>query len=149
MNRSLRRKPQAYNNVVISGSLAYLAVDYCGLEIVDISEPAAPRQVGWWNPWRCETLGNLWFNSKGHTNQIVLDRKAGRVVMSAGDSELQVVDVRTPRAQTLAASFGTPGNGHGAWGVGVADGVAILTYIKAFVPFRGRWSGFKAVALPR
>lgn len=148
VNTRIGKKPHAYNNVVVRRGLAYLAVDYCGLEIVDISNPSSIHQVGWWNPWRCESFGNIWFNSKGHINQIVLKAKSGRIIMSAGDSELQVVDVSNPKAPVLAGTFGAPRNGNAAWGIGVSGNVAILTYIKAFIPFKGRWWGLKAITLP-
>ena len=51
------------------------------------------RQIGWWNPWESHTIKNLWLNSPGHTNQIVLDANRKIVYLSAGDSELQMVDV--------------------------------------------------------
>ncbi len=68
-----RRKQQAYNNLLIHGSIAYIATDYCGMEIVDISNPGDIRQLGWWNEWSCDQASNNWFNSPGHTNQLILD----------------------------------------------------------------------------
>ena len=146
INGTAKNKQQAYNNIVIDGRLAYAAVDYCGLEILDIGDPQAIRQVGWWNPWRCETLSNNWFNSPGHTNQLVLDAKQRLVFLSAGDSELLVVDVKDPARPALAGQFGAPKNGRGTWGLAVTDRNVFLTYIKALIPFRGGWSGVTALA---
>jgi hypothetical protein len=59
INQALPGKPQAYNNVILEGSRAYVALDYCGLEILDISDPKNIRQLGWWNPWECGRNSNL------------------------------------------------------------------------------------------
>ena len=147
INGAMGDKQQAYNNVVIYGRRALLAVDYAGLEIVDISNPGEIQQVGWWNPWEAHTLKNLWFNSPGHTNQLLLDRRGRSVFMSAGDSELQVVDITDPTRPRLRAAFGQPKNGRGVWGLTEADGRIYLGYIKTVVPFRGTWSGVEVVEI--
>jgi hypothetical protein len=146
INGAIRNKQQAYNNIVINGRLAYVAVDYCGIEILDISNPQAIRQTGWWNPWDCETMSNNWFNSPGHTNQLVLDASRRLVFLSAGDSELLAVDVKNPARPELAGHFGAPKDGRGTWGLAVTDRNVFLTYIKAFIPFRGGWSGVTALS---
>ncbi len=145
VNKALLRKPQAYNNIVLDDNLAYIAVDYAGLEIVDISDPKNLRQIGWWNPWNAHTPKNLWFNSPGHTNQIALEARRKLVYLSAGDSELQVVDVSKPHNPRLASHVGKPQNRLGVWGLGISRDQIYLTYIKAIVPFRSNWSGVKAV----
>jgi len=146
INEAARTKQQAYNNIVIDGRLAYVAVDCCGLEILDIGNPQAIRHIGWWNPWRCETLSNNWFNSPGHTNQLAFDANRQLVFLSAGDSELLVVDVKKPARPELAAHFGGPKNGRGTWGTAVTDRNVFLTYIKALIPFRGGWAGVTALS---
>lgn len=145
VNARMTSKQQAFNNVVVDGPLAYVAVDYAGLEILDIRDPRNIRQVGWWNPWNADTLKNLWFNSPGHTNQLAFDPQRKLAWMSAGDSELVVVDVSKPAVPRLTARYGQPGNKLGVWGVTVAKDRAFLTYINAAVPFQGTWSGIKAV----
>jgi len=148
INQALPRKQQAYNNVVLDGSRAYVALDYCGLEILDISDPRKIRQLGWWNPWGCDRNSNLWFNSPGHTNQLVYDRAHQAVLLSGGDSEVLVVDVSNPARPRLTASFGKPKNKRGTWGVSAAGDRIYLTYIKTFIPFSGRWSGIRALRWP-
>ena len=44
-------RPRAYNNVVIDDSLAYVAVDYAGLEILNISDSSNITLLSWWNPY--------------------------------------------------------------------------------------------------
>ncbi|MEZ5427268.1 MAG: hypothetical protein R2747_13445 [Pyrinomonadaceae bacterium] len=145
INAGVKNKPQAYNNIVLDFPYAYIAVDYCGMEVVNIRNPKNIRPVGWWNPWGCETFANTWFNSQGHTNQLVYDQKKKLVFLSAGDSELQIVDVSDPRKPDLQKGFGQTGNKLGVWGLTASDEIVYLAYIKTFIPFRGTWSGIKAV----
>lgn len=46
-NPELNGKPRAYNNVIVDGSYAYVTVDYCGLEVLNVSEPANIRLASW------------------------------------------------------------------------------------------------------
>lgn len=149
INQTMLTKQQAYNNIVINGKHAYIAVDYAGMEIVDISNPRRVHHVGWWNPWKADTNQNMWLNSPGHTNQLHFDRKRKVVYLSAGDSELQMVNVSNPARPKKVLAYGEPGNGLGVWGLAISDGTVYLGYIKTFVPFRGKWSGVKAVRLAR
>ncbi|MEZ5787217.1 MAG: hypothetical protein R3D62_12310 [Xanthobacteraceae bacterium] len=146
LNRAMGNKQQAYNNIVIKGRLAYVAADYCGLEILDIGDPRAIRQLGWWNPWRCDAFSNMWLNSSGHTNQLVLDADRKLVFLSAGDAELQVVDVGNPSHPALVGQFGGLMDGRGTWGLAVTRRNVFLTYIETFIPFRGAWAGVTALS---
>ena len=145
INLGMGQKQQAYNNLIVDGDRLYAAIDYAGLEILDIKRVDAIRQVGWWNPWKAHTLQNLWFNSPGHTNQLEFDRKQQRIYLSAGDSELQVVDVAKPDHPQLVAQHGQSQNGLGTWGVALDENAAYLTYMTAIVPFRGTWAGVAAI----
>ena len=148
INGAMLAKQQAYNNVVLDGPRAYVALDYCGLEILDVADPAAIRQLGWWNPWGCDKATNIWFNSPGHVNQLVLDKARNAVLLSAGDSELRIVDVADPAHPRLVGGFGEPRNKRGVWGVSANGGTVYLTYIRAFIPFAGRWAGIRALKWP-
>jgi hypothetical protein len=77
-----------------------------------------------------------------------LDRKRKLVYLSAGDSELQVLNVADPRHPKLIGHVGGPKNGRGAWGVTLAGSMAYLSYITAVIPFRGEWAGIAAVKIP-
>lgn len=145
INTGFPNKQQAYNNLVLSDNRAYVAVDYAGLEILDIHNVREIKQLGWWNPWKADTLGNIWFNSPGHTNQIAWQPGRKQVWMSAGDSELQVVDVSKPAQPKLVARYGSPKDKQGAWGITLVGDRAYLTYINAVIPFQGTWSGIRAV----
>ena len=147
INQSMINNAQAYNNIAIYGGRAYVTLDYAGLEILDIRNPRDIHQIGWWNPWKADSLTNLWFNSHGHTNQLVFDKKRKAVMVSAGDSELIAVDVSNSAHPRMLAQFGRPGNLFGCWGVAQDDSMIYLAYIKTPVPFRGTWSGIKAVRI--
>lgn len=143
INEDVLHKQQAYNNIVLHDNLAYVAVDYCGMEILDISNPLQISQIGWWNPYRCDSISNLWLNSEGHTNQLVYLENDQHVYLSAGGSELVVVDVSNPNEPISCGGFGAIGNQLGVWGVEVAQDKVLLSYINAFIPFAGTWSGIK------
>ncbi|MCA9173190.1 MAG: hypothetical protein KDB14_01755 [Planctomycetales bacterium] len=145
INSKMIGKQQAYNNLVIHAGTAYVGVDYAGLEILDVKNPGAIRQIGWWNPWSAEKPSNLWFNCPGHVNQVEFDARLRRVYLSAGDSELQVVDVANPAQPRLVQRYGSPGNKQGVWGLGIDDDRVYLSYIRAAIPFNANWSGIRAV----
>ena len=147
INRYMGRKQQAYNNLVINWPYAYVAVDYCGLEILNINNTRNIQPVGWWNPWNCRARSNTWFNSPGHTNQLAFDSRQNLVLLSAGDSELRGVDVSNPRRPVQRVTFGGLKDNLGTWGVTLSNRTIYLSYIKTFLPFRGRWSGIKALNL--
>lgn len=145
VNKAMSKKQQAFNDVIVRDNLAYLPVDYAGLEIVDVRNPRDIRPVGWWNPWEAHTLKNLWLNSPGHTNQIAIDWKKKLAYLSAGGSELQVINIADPARPRLAASLAGREKKLGVWGVTLCADRAYLAYITAVVPFRGTWSGLKAL----
>lgn len=148
INTGIGNKNQAYNNVLLNPPYAYVAVDYCGLEILNIQEVQNIQQVGWWNPWKCDSPSNLWLNSPGQANQVAFDSQGQIVYLSAGDSELQAVDVSDPSRPRLAGKFGAPKDGLGAWGITRSKGTIYLTYVKSLVPFKSDWAGIKALIAP-
>ena len=145
VNSAITGKQQAYNSVAVSNGTAYVAVDYCGLEILDVSNAAAITQRGWWNPWGCETSANTWFNSPGHTNQLILDASRHLAYLSAGASQLQVVDVADPSHPVPRGEFRSTSANQGAWGIANATDETYVLYITAFVPFVGTWTGIRSV----
>ena len=145
INKKMEHKQQAYNNLALEKNLLYIACDYAGLEIVDVSDPRNIRPVGWWNPWEAHLLKSLWFNSAGHANQIELDVKTKRAYLSAGGSELQIVDVSTPSQPRLAGQYRDAKGKVGVWGLTLGPDRVYLAYVTAVIPFAGTWAGVKAV----
>lgn len=148
LNPGALNKQQAFNHIILHGGLAYIAEDYCGLEVVDISNINNIIQTGWWNPWGCELPTTNWNGCNGHTNQLVYDSVLQVVYMSTGDSELRLVDVTNPSLPDSCNGFGPVGNSKACWGMDVYGPTIYITYINAFVPYFSNWSGFKALSWP-
>ena len=140
---SLENTPKAYNNIIINGNLAYCAVDYCGFEIWDISNLGQEELVGWWNPWNCESLSNLWWNSPGHANQMVFDQTNNLIFVNTGRSDLSVLDVSDPENPELKTSYGVFDDTEATWGMAMNNNDIYLLYIAAGVPLYSDWSGLK------
>lgn len=158
-NPALNGKPRAYNNVVTwkvptsssSGdrTLAYVGVDYCGVEVLDVTRPEKPTLAAWWNPWACEKSALNWFTSDGHANEVALDEAAQLLFVSSGKSDLQVLDLADPTHPVKAAEYGGVDNGIGTWGVSRHGDELLLTYTCAVVPFTSSWTGVKALRYAR
>jgi hypothetical protein len=138
---------QAYNNVVVREGVAYVAVDYCGVEVVDVRDPSRPRPLAWWNPWACAGNALNWFRSPGHASELVLRPEQDRLFVSAGDVELAVLDVRDPRAPVLEALYGAEDDNRVAWGLDVTDAHVYLAHVVSpGGPFTSNWAGVRVLA---
>ncbi|MBL7888747.1 MAG: T9SS type A sorting domain-containing protein [Bacteroidia bacterium] len=125
--------PKAYNNIVLDDSLAYVAVDYAGMEVLDLSDTSAISMTGWWNPYNAPN--NNWFTSPSHTNEIVLEKDCNRVFMSTGKSDMMVIDVSDPTQPDSCNMYGGTANNMGTWGIGLWQNQIYLSYICAVIPF--------------
>lgn len=144
-NPVMNGKPRAYNSIVLDGNDAYAGVDYCGLEVLDISNPGTVALKSWWNPWECQTSALKWFSSPGHINEVVFDPVKKLVFMSSGKSDMQVVNVSNPAKPKHAGEFGGVNNNIGTWGVSRLNSTLYLTYICSLVPFSSNWTGVKII----
>jgi len=144
-NPEMNGKPRAYNNIIIDDSLAYVAVDYCGMEVLNIKDPANIKLVSWWNPWNCRSGPLKWFSSNGHCNELVMDKTNHLVFLSSGKSDLQVVDVADPAKPVFKTLYGGINNNMGTWGVSLSGKNIYLTYVCAVIPFYSNWTGVKAL----
>lgn len=136
----------AYNNVRLSWPYAFVAVDYCGLEVIDVGQAATPKNVAWLNPWSCKSTS--WFGSKGHLNELVLSADQVFLFASGGDSELLVFDVRNPAQPQIATTYAMPGDSSATWGVDVWHDRLALSYINnssfpLFQPFYADFGGIQ------
>lgn len=151
INRAIdpRVQAQAYNNVVVDGRVAYVAVDYCGVEVLDVSDATNVRQLGWWNPWQCVGNAGKWLSSPGHTNELVLQPEQDRLFASAGDTELVVLDTSDPATPAVLATYGGRNDNRVAWGLDVTGTHVFLAHIVSpGGPFRSNWSGVTALSYP-
>ncbi len=145
-NPLLDRKPRAYNNIVLDGDLAIVTVDYCGLEVLDISDPTGIRQVSWWNPEDCQVSGWKWFRSPIHTNEIAFDSESRLAFLSSGKSDLQIVDLGDPAKPEWHGEYGGVDNAKGTWGVSMHGDRVYLSYICTLgIPFASNWSGVEVL----
>lgn len=145
-NPELNGLPRAYNNIVLANNLAYLAIDYCGLEILDVSDPSQIDQVGWWNPWDCQSNPLNWFSSPGHTNEMAYNPDCKTIFLSTGKSDLYAVDISDPANPDSCFSYGGISNNIGTWGVSAFENNIFLSYVCALIPFVSNWTGVKILS---
>ena len=105
----------AYNNAVAVGDYLYIAIDYCGLEVVNIQRADSPYTVAWYNPWDC--MPSTWSGSPGHTNQLVVSSDGKLLFMSGGDSEVLAFDISTPTSITPIGALAHVGDSLVTWGM--------------------------------
>ena len=118
----------AYNNLRLVGDLCYVASDFCGFEVVDISDPANMQQVAWVNPWDCNGLS--WFGSDGHTNELITAMHDSLLFISGGDSEVLIYDITAPASPQLVGGLIQPNDSAVVWGLDVKDSLVVLNYIN-------------------
>ncbi|MFO0817030.1 MAG: hypothetical protein U1A77_03745 [Pirellulales bacterium] len=141
----LNGRPRAYNQIVLHGSLAYVAADYMGMEILDISNPRSIKRVGWWNPWNPGLQPFKWFSSPGHGNELAYDVRSKTVLMAAGRSDLVAIDVTDPTQPRQVGGVGQIEDTQATWGLALEGDRVYLSYILALgIPFRADWRGVKA-----
>ncbi len=133
--------PKAYNNIVLNDTLAYIAVDYAGMEVLNVKDTSSMKLVGWWNPYNAPS--NNWFTSPSHLNEIQYEKNCKRVFMSSGKSDMMVVDVTNPALPDSCNFYGGVSNNIGTWGIGLWQNQIYLSYICAAIPFSSNWTGVK------
>lgn len=146
-NPDLVNMATAYNNVVINDTLAYVAIDYYGMEVLNISDPMNVTMVAHWHPstWAPPTNNyTTWANSKGHANEIAYDANCSKVYLAAGRSDAVSVDVSDPFNPQTCEIFGSDSDAYGTWGLDFFDNKLYIAYIwsTVFPPF-SNYTGFK------
>lgn len=135
---------KAYNNIILDDTLAYIAVDYCGMEVLNISDTSNMTLVGWWNPYNCPN--NNWFTSPVHANEIQYNKNCKQIFLSTGKSDMMVIDVSNPAMPDSCNFYGGTLNDIGTWGAGIYQNQIYLSYICVpfpGVPFPSNWTGVK------
>jgi hypothetical protein len=115
--------PGYANNVDVNGGFAYVAAGSTGLQVVNVSNPAAPVIVG-----SLDTPGNA--------NDV---RVVGsRVYVADGSSGLRIIDVTSPATPVLLGALDTPGDASDVVVEGdlayVADGASGVHIINVSLP---------------
>ncbi len=126
--------PRAYNNVVLNGNTAYVAVDYCGVEVLDISDPSNIELITHYNPHDCP--GGGWHNALLHTNEMVFNKDCEKLFFTAGKSELMVLDVSDNQNVELCGMYGSLTDITATWGLGMRNDSIFLSYliIPVYIP---------------
>lgn len=144
-NPELNGLPRAYNNLVKNGNYLFVTVDYCGLEVIDVSDVNSPQMASWWNPWDCASNPFNWFSSPGHTNELVMQEDCNLLFVASGKSDMYVLDVSNPLEPDSCAVFGGVDNNIGTWGVSMRGDSLFLSYVCAVIPFASNWTGVKII----
>ena len=150
--------------VQVVGTLAYVADDYAGLQIIDVSTPAAPVRVGGYDTsgyaYDVQVVGSLAYVADGSAGLQIIDvsnpaapvRLGGyasgyasgvQVVgtlayVADGSAGLQIIDVSNPAAPVRLGGYDTSGYAYDVQVVGtlayVADGWVGLQIIDVSNP---------------
>lgn len=131
-----------YNHVYRIGNYAYCAMDYCGFEVVDLSNPAVMSEISWLNPWNCST--SSWNGSDGHTNEIAYSTSQNVLMFSGGDSQVLAFDPSSPAQPRIMGAWGPPNDSVGTWGTDVYGNLVALANVKTFgFPFVSNVGGLQ------
>ena len=139
--------PRAYNNVVVDDSLAYVAVDYCGIEVLNIGDPENIKLVDHFNPRDCP-LG-VWWDAPIHSNELILNKACQQLFVTSGKSELIIMDVSDPENISQCGGYGSLEDTTATWGIDMRRDsiylsyIIIPIYIPLIHPFDAKWPGIK------
>lgn len=142
-------QPRAYNNIVINDTVAYVAVDYCGLEVLNISDTSNITLLDHFNPRNCPT--GSWYNSPVHANELRYNDACKELFMTTGVSEMISMDVSNPSNVDSTGMYGSVSDTTATWGIGMRNDsiflsyILIPVYISWFHPFDAKWNGIKMV----
>ena len=142
-NPALNGLPRAYNNLILDDTLVFIAVDYCGMEILNITDTSNVSLLSWWNPWDCQSNSLNWFHSPGYANEIEFNKNCSTIFLSTGNSQMRIVDVSNPLIPDSCNYYGTVGDSIAAWGLGLHNDNIFLAYICSVIPFSSNYTGVK------
>lgn len=120
----------AYNDIAIKGNYAFISVDYCGLEIIDISSTPF-TSVQWYNPWGCNFTN--WSGADIHTNEVRLGSHDSLLFVSGARSELFVFDVTDPLNTVKIGEFVNLSDSIASNGLDVYNGKVLLSLLRAAI----------------
>ena len=136
----------AYNDIVIKNNYAFVSVDYCGIEIIDIGQTPF-TSIQWYNPWNCNTSN--WSGAPLHTNEMMLSQNDSLLFVSGGQSEVFVFDVSDALNFHKVGEFAYVNDSLATHGLDVYHNQVILSFIHTpiflppFTPFYADPGGLK------
>ncbi|MBK8966142.1 MAG: hypothetical protein IPM36_05565 [Lewinellaceae bacterium] len=133
----------AYNTATIVGDYLYAAVDYCGIDVVDIGNPAAPENAGWANPWNC--LPTNWDGRPGHTNQVTTACHDSLLFASGADTEIVAFSIADPVQPKIIGQFGALRDSVATWGIDANDSLVVLAQVwnPLNFPYLAKYGGIR------
>ncbi|MCK6693590.1 MAG: T9SS type A sorting domain-containing protein [Thermoanaerobaculia bacterium] len=131
----------AYNTATIVGNYLYATVDYCGLDVVDITKPVQPVSAAWLNPWNCTNTS--WDGSPGHTNQVATARHDSLLFVTGGDTEVIAYSISNPELPRQNGQFAHLKDSVVVWGLDVNDSLVVLAQVwnPLNTPYIGKKGG--------
>jgi len=138
----------AYNDIFIKDNYAFVSVDYCGLEILDISSIPFTL-VEWKNSYGCNFTN--WSGADIHTNEIKPAFNDELLFVSGGKTDVMVFDITDPLNTNEIGVFGDVNDTLAVHGLDVFNGKLALSYIHiavfipVFTPFIAEYGGLKIV----
>lgn len=114
----------AYNNVLLVEDYAYVPVDYCGLDVVNVADTNM-FNVHWHNPWACDPTN--WNGRPGHTNQV--RRVDDLIFVSGADSEVLVYDITDRENPIQVGLYANVGDSIVSWGIDANDQYICLALV--------------------
>jgi hypothetical protein len=122
--------PRAYNNIVLNDTVAYAAVDYCGVEILDIRDTSNIQLLDHYNPHNCPV--GFWWTSPIHANEMHLVSDCNKLMVAGGKSEFNVLDISDPYNVNYCGGFGSLADTSGTWGMSFRNDTIYLSYVFSF-----------------
>lgn len=141
--------PRAYNNIILNDTVAYVTVDYCGLEVLKINDTANITLLDHFNPVNCPT--GSWYNAPVHANDLKYNSDCKELFMTTGKSEMISMDVSNPTNIDSTGMYGSVLDTTATWGIGMRNDSIFLSYqlipiyISFIHPFDAKWNGIKMV----
>jgi hypothetical protein len=142
-------RPRAYNNLVLNDTVVYIAVDYCGLEVIKINDTANITLLDHWNIHNCPT--GSWYDAPVHANELVYNENCEELFMTTGKSEMISLDVSDPMNVDSTGMYGNLDDTTATWGIGMRNDSIFLSYvlipfyISWLHPFDAKWNGIKMI----
>ena len=136
----------AYNKVEVKDEWAFISTDYCGMEVVDLTQLGDLPQGDWYNPFDC--MPSSWFGGEGHTNGIKILDDEELLFMSAGDTEILAYDISEPSDVSEIGRYQMLQDSTVAWSLDVQDDLIVLSCIdNHLLPLQPYYGDFGGIIL--
>lgn len=142
-------RPRAYNNLILDDTLVYVAVDYCGVEVLNIKDTSNIKLLDHFNSVNCPT--GSWYNAAVHANELKYNAACKELFVTTGKSEMISFDVSNPSNIDSTGMYGSLTDTTATWGIGMRNDSIFLSYILIPIyipflhPFDAKWNGIKMI----